>query len=75
MMNYAVGAMLIAALRARAVERHGPWLSGDRDWYRRVSRALFRWGLERPTRQVVEEFLGGPVTPRALLDDMARMKR
>jgi hypothetical protein len=75
MMNYAVGAMLIAALRERAVQRYGPWLSGDGDWYPRISRDLFRYGLERPAREVVEEFLGGPVTPGALLRDMARMKR
>jgi hypothetical protein len=75
MMNYAVGAMLIAALRARTVARHGPWLGGDRSWYPWVSRRLFRYGLERPTLEVVEEFLGGPVTPSALLMDMRRMKR
>jgi hypothetical protein len=75
MMNYAVGAMLIAALRARTLERQGPWIQGDKSWYPWVSRARFRYGLERPTREVVEEFLGGPVTPAALLKDMGRMKR
>jgi hypothetical protein len=75
MMNYAVGSILIAALRARAVERHRPWLQGDTSWYPWVSRTLFRYGLERPARQVVEDFLGGPVTPAALLEDMGRMKR
>jgi hypothetical protein len=74
MMNYAVGAMLIAALRARTVERHGAWIGGDPSWYPWVSRTLFRYGLERPTRDVVEEFLGGPVMPAALLKDMGRMK-
>jgi hypothetical protein len=62
-------------LRARAIERHGPWIPGDTSWYPWVSRTLFRWGLERPTRQVVEEFLGEPVTPAALLTDLGRMKR
>jgi hypothetical protein len=75
MMNYAVGAILIAALRARTVERHGPWLLGDRTWYPWVSRMLFRYGLERSTRDLVEEFLGGRVTPAALLEDMGRMQR
>jgi hypothetical protein len=75
MMNYAIGAILIAALRARAIERRGSWLLGDDGWYPWISRALFRYGLERPTRQIVEEFLGGPVTPAALLEDMRRMKR
>ena len=75
MMNYAVGAMIIAALRARAIDRRGPWLDGDAGWYAWVSERLFRFGLERPSRQVVEEFLGGPLTPQALLRDMERMKR
>jgi hypothetical protein len=75
MMNYAVGAILIAALRARAVEVHGPFVLGDTTWYPWVSRTLFRFGLERPAREVIEEFLGGPVTPSAVLRDMARMRR
>ena len=74
MMNYAVGAILIAAIRARTVELRGPFLAGDGTWYSWVSSRLYRYGLERPTRQVIEEFLGGPVTPAALLADMRRMK-
>jgi hypothetical protein len=74
MMNYAVGAILIAALRARTAEVHGPFVTGDDTWYAWVSRELFRFGLERPAGEVIEEFLGGPVTPAALLADMRRMK-
>jgi hypothetical protein len=74
MMNYAVGAILIAAIRARTVELRGPFLAGDGTWYSWVSSRLYRYGLERPTRQVIEEFLGGPVTPAPLLADMRRMK-
>jgi hypothetical protein len=74
MMNYAVGAILIAAVRARTVEVHGPFVTGDDTWYEWVSRRLFRFGLERPASEVIEEFLGGPVTPAALLADMGRMK-
>jgi hypothetical protein len=74
MMNYAAGAILIAAVRARTVEVHGPFVTGDATWYEWVSRKLFRFGLERPTREVIEEFLDGPVTPAALLADMRRMK-
>jgi hypothetical protein len=74
MMNYAVGAILIAAVRARTVEVHGPFLTGDGSWYEWVSLRLFRFGLERPAGEVIEKFLGGPVTPAALLADMRRMK-
>ncbi len=75
MMNYAAGAILIAAIRARTVELHGPFVAGDSTWYGWIAPRLFRFGLERPTREVIEEFLGGPVTPAALLADMRRMSR
>ena len=75
MMNYAVGAMVIAAIRARTVARRGPFVSGDRGWYRWVAPRLYRFGMERPTSEVVTEFLGGPVTPEPLLSDMRRMKQ
>lgn len=75
MMNYAVGAILIAAIRARTAQLHGPWINGDSSWYRWITPRLYRFGLERPTREVVEDFLGGPVTPAALLSDMRRMSK
>jgi hypothetical protein len=74
MMNYAAGSILIAAIRARTRELHGPFSTGDPSWYGWVTPRLYRFGLEQPTREVVEEFLGGPVTPVAILADMGRMK-
>jgi hypothetical protein len=73
MMNYAVGAMLSAAIRARTRELHGAMTAGDSTWYRWIAPRLFRFGLGRPTREVLTEFLGGPVSPKALLEDMQRM--
>ncbi len=72
MMNYAAGAILNADLRARVTKLHGPYTAGDPDWYERVSASLYRFGLERTSKDVIEEFLGRPVSPQALLDDMAR---
>jgi hypothetical protein len=72
MMNYAAGAILNADLRARAVELYGPYTEGDPDWYDRISRSLYRFGLEKTSKDVIEEFLGRPISPQALLDDMAR---
>jgi hypothetical protein len=72
MMNYAAGAILAADLRARIRELHGPFGDGDPGWYARAARSLYRFGLEKPSKQVIEEFLGRPVSPQALLDDMAR---
>ncbi|HET7470026.1 MAG TPA: hypothetical protein VFJ81_10145 [Gemmatimonadales bacterium] len=72
MMNYAVGALLIAAIRDRIVARHGPFATGDSSWYGWVAPRLYRFGLERRTRDVVEEFLGGRVNPAAILKDLGR---
>jgi hypothetical protein len=73
MMNYAAGAILIAAIRARTRELHGSFTPGDSTWYRWLAPRLYRFGLERPTRLVIEDFLGGPVSPNAILQDMRRM--
>jgi hypothetical protein len=73
MMNYAVGAILVAAIRARTRALHGPFIAGDPTLYAWLAPRLYRFGLERPARDVVEEFLGGPVSPAALLADMRRI--
>jgi hypothetical protein len=73
MMNYAVGAMISAAIRARVRALHGPFAPRDSTWYAWIAPRLFRFGLERPTRAVLEQFLGGPVSPGPLLEDMRRM--
>jgi hypothetical protein len=75
MVNYAAGAILIAAIRARIRTAHGPFIEGDASWYGWIAPRLYRFGLERPTREVLEAFLGGPVSPVALLADMRRMRQ
>jgi len=74
MLNYAAGAILIADLRARAKERHGAFAEGDPSWYAFMSENLYRFGLAKSSRQVIEEFLGRPVAPSAILDDMRRAR-
>jgi hypothetical protein len=71
MLNYALGAVLAADLRARTRELFGaqPW--GDTSWYGKVAERLFRFGLEKPGREVIESYLGRPVSPDALLADMS----
>ena len=74
MMNYAAGAILIAAIRERIRALHGPFATGDPAWYGWVAPRLYRFGLERTTGEVIEGFLGGPVSSAALLRDMGRMR-
>jgi oligoendopeptidase F len=72
MMNYAAGAIMNADLRARMRALYGSYTDGDPDWYGRIADRLYRFGLEKSSLEVIEEFLGRPVSPLALLDDMAR---
>ena len=71
MLNYSLGAFLVTALRERIQAERGVAL-GDPDpgWYGFVSERLFRYGRERPSAEVVREFLGGPLTPDALLREL-----
>jgi hypothetical protein len=74
MMNYALGAVIVAALRERVRTVHGPFDGGDPAWYPWLSEHLLRFGRSRPTRDVLEEFLGRPLSIDPLLRDLARMQ-
>jgi hypothetical protein len=73
MANYAIGAIIIADIRARLISQHGDFALGDPTWYGWVAPRLYRFGLERSSKQVIEDFLGRPLSPQALLDDLDRM--
>lgn len=73
MSNYAIGAIIIADIRARLIAQHGDFAEGDSTWYGWVSPRLYVYGLERSSRSVIDQFLGRPLQPDALLTDLARM--
>ena len=70
--NYALSAIMAAAVRARIVEVRGPWFEGDPGWYGFVAEALFAAGASRPPADLLEAFLGGPLTAEPLLADLRR---
>ena len=70
LVNYALGAFIAADLRARIKALHGDFTLGDTTWYGFVREHLYRFGLERSARQVMEQFLGRPVSPAALLSEL-----
>ena len=74
MLHYAIGAVVAADVRARCRELRGPFARPDAGYYDWLSARLFRFGLERPTRDVLSEFLGRPVAPDAVLGDLARLR-
>ena len=73
MMNYAAGAIVVADLRARTRALRGPFTKADPGWYPWLSDRLYRFGRERSSQRVVEDFLGRPVSSQALLAEIARL--
>ena len=73
MVNYGLGAVLTAEMRQHTREALGPFDTGDPRWYAWVSERLLRYGSERDTRTLLQDFLGRPVSPQALLNQIHRL--
>src|SRR5882724_594190 len=73
MVNYGFGAVLTAEMRQHIREALGPFDTGDPRWYAWVSERLLRYGSERDTRTLLQDFLGRPVSPQALLNQIHRL--
>ncbi|HEY4367657.1 MAG TPA: M3 family metallopeptidase [Steroidobacteraceae bacterium] len=74
MVNYGLGAVITADIRQRIREQLGAFDSGDARWYGWLSQRLLASGEEQPTVQLLQQFLGRPVSPRALLNEIGRIK-
>jgi hypothetical protein len=74
MANYAIGAIIIADIRARVRELHGDFTTGDPTWYAFMTEHIYRFGRARSSADVITDFLGRPISPNAILADMRRMK-
>ena len=72
MVNYGLGAVLTAEMRARTREAIGPFDAGNPAWYAWLSDRLLRFGSERDTPSLMRELLGRPVSPEALLGQIQR---
>jgi oligoendopeptidase F len=73
MVNYGLGAVVTADIRQRIRASLGPGESGDARWYSWISEHLLRVGGEFATADLLRQFLGRPVSPRALVDDLRRL--
>jgi oligoendopeptidase F len=73
MMNYALGALVVADLRAQVAKEKGGFLAGGARLYDWLADRLYRFGREKPAREVVEGFLGRPVGAAALIRDLGRI--
>ncbi len=70
--NYGLGALLTAEMRARTAQAIGPFDTGNPRWYAWVSGQLLQYGSERDTRQLLSDLLGRPLSPAALLEQVKR---
>jgi hypothetical protein len=73
MVNYGLGAVITADIRQRIAQQLGPFESGDARWYGWLSEHLLSSGEERPTSQLLPDFLGRSVSPQALLAQLQRI--
>jgi hypothetical protein len=71
MVNYAVGAMITAEIRNRTRASIGDFDAGNPKWYPWISDQLLKYGAEMDTAQLLEQFLGRPLSTSALVDDIA----
>jgi hypothetical protein len=72
MVNYGLGALLTAEMRARAAEVIGPFDTGNPRWYDWLSDRLLQYGSQRDTQQLMQDLLGRGPSPDALLAQIRR---
>ncbi len=70
--NYALSAIMAAAVRERTAQLRGSWLAGDPDWYTFMAERLFAAGASRSPAALLTAFLGGSLTAEPLLADLRR---
>jgi hypothetical protein len=70
MVNYAAGAIITAEVRARTRTSIGAFDAGNPRWYAFLSEQLLKDGGELDTAQLLERFLGRPVSPAALIAEI-----
>jgi hypothetical protein len=75
MVNYGLGAILTAAMRARTAAAIGPFDTGNPRWYPWLEANLLRFGSELDTATLMHDFLDREPSPDALLAELRRMDR
>jgi hypothetical protein len=72
--NYALAAIVAAAIRERVWDLFGPWWSGDPGWYGFMSERLFSPGASRSPAELIGNLLGRPLSAGPLIDDLRRAR-
>jgi hypothetical protein len=75
MVNYGLGSLLTADMRQHIGKALGPFETGNPLWFPWISDHLLRFGEETETSVLLKQFLGRPVSPQALIDQIRRISR
>jgi hypothetical protein len=74
MVNYGLGSVLTAEMRRATAEAIGPFDAGNPKWHAWTAGKLLRYGSEKTAKQLMDELLGRPLSPAALLAELHRIK-
>jgi oligoendopeptidase F len=74
MVNYGLGSILTAEMRKAIADAIGPFDAGNADWYAWTSGKMLRFGSEKSAKQLMDELLGRPLSPEALLHEIRRIR-
>jgi hypothetical protein len=74
MVNYGLGAVLTAEIRKATADAIGPFDAGNPQWYAWTSEKMLRYGSEKSAKTLMQELLGRPLSPDALLAEIRRIK-
>jgi hypothetical protein len=74
MVNYGLGSVLTAEMRNATRQAIGPFDAGNPRWHEWTSEKLIRFGSQKSAKQLMDELLGRPLAPDALLAEIRRIK-
>ena len=74
MINYGLGSILTAEMRKATSDAIGPFDAGNPRWHEWTSEKLIRFGSEKSAKQLMNELLGRPLSPDALLTEIHRIQ-
>ena len=74
MVNYGLGSILTAEMRKATADAIGPFDAGNPKWHEWTSEHLIRFGSEKSAKQLMDELLGRPLAPDALLAEIHRIQ-
>jgi hypothetical protein len=74
MINYGLGSILTAEMRKATADAIGPFDAGNPRWHDWTSEKLIRFGSEKSAKQLMDELLGRPLSPDALLTEIRRIQ-